>query len=149
MNVEIRIDQDCKEPKIIVCADALTKEVSELVEMLRGLGGEGEKQLIGLREEKLYLLKPENIHTVYTENQKVYARGVDGVFLLRQRLYELETMLAGAGFVRISHSEIVNFNQVESLDMSIVGTITLRLRTGEDCFVSRRFVEKIKRHLGL
>lgn len=149
MKVEIKIDSGCTEPAVIICANALTQQVTDLAELLRDYGVDGSKPLIGLRQEKLYLLQPDDIRVIYTEDQKVYARGDSGTFLLRHRLYELESMLAGAGFVRISHSEIVHFSKVESLDMSISGTITLRLKTGETCFVSRRYVDKIKQYLGL
>lgn len=149
MKVDIELDGGCTEPAVIIRTSAVTPEIANLAELLRNTGKVKRQPLIGMLDEKMYLLAPEDIDTFYAENQKIYARGQGRAYLVRQRLYELEAMLAGDGFVRISHSEIVNFRKVKSLDMSISGTITLRMKSGAACFVSRRYVEKIKRHLGL
>lgn len=52
-------------------------------------------------------------------------------------------------FVRISNSEIVNLKKVKSLDLSFVGTICMELSNGTVSYVSRRYVSKIKKVLGL
>lgn len=68
---------------------------------------------------------------------------------LKFRLYELEKRFAGTQLIRISNSEIVNLQKVESLDFSISGTITLKFDNGEKAFVSRRYIEKIKKYIGM
>ena len=68
---------------------------------------------------------------------------------LRSRLYELEERWKGTSIVRVSHSELVNFDKVKSLDLSITGTISLRLTNGESTYVSRRYMGKIKDYLGI
>lgn len=53
-------------------------------------------------------------------------------------------------FVRISHSEIVNLKQVTALDLSLAGTIKMTLAGGAAvCWVSRRYVPRIRQALGL
>ena len=52
-------------------------------------------------------------------------------------------------FVRISNSEIVNLKKVKSLDLSFAGTICMELSNGDVSYVSRRYVSKIKKILGL
>lgn len=51
--------------------------------------------------------------------------------------------------IRISNSEIVNLKKVKNLDLSFVGTICMELSNGDVSYVSRRYVSKIKRLLGL
>ncbi|MBO6092254.1 MAG: LytTR family transcriptional regulator, partial [Oscillospiraceae bacterium] len=58
--------------------------------------------------------------------------------------YVLEETLHDRGFVRISNSEIVNISQIEKLDMSYAGTIKMFMKNGDETFVSRRYVSKIK-----
>lgn len=72
-----------------------------------------------------------------------------GSFVVRQRLYELEQALAGTRFVRVSNSEIVNLDRVTALDLTLAGTIKMTLEGGTVCWVSRRYVKKIKQALGL
>ena len=55
----------------------------------------------------------------------------------------------GSIFVRISNSEIVNLKKVRSIDLSFVGTICMEMTDGEVSYVSRRYVSKIKKILGL
>jgi DNA-binding LytR/AlgR family response regulator len=86
---------------------------------------------------------------IYTEDGKVFARTENDLYLLRLRLYELEERLDSTIFVRISNSEIVNLKKVKSLDLSFVGTICMELSNGEVSYVSRRYVSKIKKLLGL
>ena len=77
------------------------------------------------------------------------AQTAGGVYDLRERLYELEGKLDRHTFVRISHSEIVNLKKVAALDLSLTGTIRMTLAGGTVCYVSRRYVKKIKEALDL
>ena len=51
------------------------------------------------------------------------------------------------GFVRISNSEIVNSGHIDRLDMSLTGTIKMCMENGDETYVSRRYVSKIKDEL--
>lgn len=72
----------------------------------------------------------------------------EALYQVRLRLYELEERLDNR-FVRISNSEIVNLKKVKSLDLSFVGTICMELSNGEVSYVSRRYVSRMKKILGL
>ena len=73
------------------------------------------------------------------------AQTAQGVFALRQRLYELEERLAPHRFVRISNSEIVNAAMITGMDFSLTGTIRLSLRGGLVTYASRRYVSRIRK----
>ena len=72
-----------------------------------------------------------------------------GEYVLRLRLYELEKRLPSDQFVRISNSEIINLKKVNSFDLSLTGTICVRLSNGTTTYVSRRYVSKLKKILGI
>ena len=105
--------------------------------------------LVGFREDEAVILSQEEIIRAYAEGGKVLAQTPNGVFLLRQRLYELEQRLDDTRFVRISNAEIVNLSWIRGFDLSFAGTICVRLKNGEETYVSRRYVAKIKQVLGL
>ncbi|MBQ5545013.1 MAG: LytTR family transcriptional regulator DNA-binding domain-containing protein, partial [Clostridia bacterium] len=88
-------------------------------------------------------------YRIYAEQQKVLAVTEKGVFQIRMRLYQLEEKLAGRKFVRISNSEIINLKKTAKFDLSIAGTIQVRLKNGQSTYVSRRYVSKIKEILGI
>jgi len=146
LNVEIKIDATYKTPKLVVYTNEVTKEISDLVSKL---SNDTLRLILGFNNGEIFIINPDDVISIYTENQKLLARCAKGVYLLKNRLYELEENPPNSSFVRISNSEIVNFNKVSSLDMSIAGTISLKFINGEKTFVSRRYVEKIKIFLGI
>lgn len=146
MEVEIVIKKELQETKLVIYCNELTKEVQQLVDRL---GTMQFKTVAGIQDENIFLLNPEDIDCFYSENQKVYAKVGQKAFWVKKKLYELEEMLTGTSFVRVSNSCIVNMDQVDRLDISYAGTIELILKTGEREFVSRRYVAKIKKYLGI
>lgn len=146
MQIEIKIDPSCIEPKVIVQAAAMNEELERLVGRLRE---EPRQLLTGSREGRLEVLQPDRIIRAYAAGGKVYAATAEGEYLLRLRLYELENRLDPQRFVRISHSEMVNLDQVRCFDLNLAGTICIRLTDGKVTYVSRRYVSKIKQILGV
>lgn len=146
MQVEIKIDGECKEPRMILITDRMTEELNDLV---RRLSGQMPQMLAGFREETMEILNPAEVLRIYAAAGRVYAVTERGEYTLRRRLYELEERLDGNRFVRISNSEILNLNKVRSFDLSFSGTICVTMSDGSRTYVSRRYVTKIKRILGI
>lgn len=65
------------------------------------------------------------------------------------RLYELEEILAGKDFIRISKSQIANIRKMRSLLPQLNRTILVTLENDEDLSISRRYVKSIKEKLGI
>ena len=107
MQIEIKLDPSCTEPKVTVTAAAMDETVRQIVDRLQ----EAPPQVLtGLREDKWQVLAPEDLIRLYAAAGKVYAVTAQGEYSLRLRLYELEERLDPRRFVRISHSEIVNLD---------------------------------------
>lgn len=146
MQFEIKIDDSCTEPKVVIHTASMTEEVNRIV---RKLSDEGPQVLSGCRNEKIEILQPEDLIRIYAGNGKVFAVTDNGEYALRLRLYEAEKLLDANRFVRISNSEIVNLNKVKNFDLSFTGTICVALENGTKTYVSRRFVSRIKKILGI
>ena len=146
MKIEIKIDEGCKEPKIVILTDRVTDEINESV---KRLSGEQTRMLAGFKDGQATVLEPERIYRVYASNGKVYAEAEGGTYLLRLRLYEAEERLSDRSFVRISGGEVINLKKVRGFDLSFMGTICVSLSNGTVTYVSRRYVSKIKQLLGL
>ena len=144
MQIEIKIDEQCKEPKIIVITDKMTEEVSEI---LKKLSEEREQTIAGFQNDIVEVLEPDSLFRIYASNSKVLTD--HGEYQLRLRLYELEHRLDRRCFVRISNSEIINLKKVKGFDLSFSGTICVMLSNGTVTYVSRRYVAKIKQILGI
>lgn len=146
MRIEIRIDQTCKEPYITVTAPAVTEEIETLI---KKLSQEEASFLPGFCDNGVTMLEPAEIFSVFSSDGKVFAATEKGEFQLRLRLYEAEERLTKKQFVRISQSEIINMKKVKNFDVSLSGTIRVKMKNGTETYVSRRYVTKIKRVLGL
>jgi DNA-binding LytR/AlgR family response regulator len=146
MQIEIRIDPECAEPKIIILTDRMSGEVDELARRL----SEGPPQVLaGFQGDTLKILEQRVIFRVYSQAGKVLAETDSGTYVLHLRLYEAEARLDKSGFVRISNSEIVNLKKVGGFDLSFTGTICVSLSNGTVTYVSRRYVARIKQVLGI
>lgn len=146
MQIEIKMDAAFAEPKVIVLTAEMTEEVTRLVQKLT----ENNPQIIsGSKAERIAVLEQSEMIRIYAANSKVFAVTDSGEYTLRLRLYEVEERLDPNQFVRISGSEIVNLKKVKNFDLSFAGTICVELMNGTSSFVSRRYVSKIKKILGI
>ena len=146
MQIEIKMDENCREPKIIIMTDKMTDEVNDIV---KKLSVEQPQLIAGFKDDSVQVIDPSSIYRVYAQSGKVFAETSKGNYLLRLRLYEVEERLEKLSFVRISNSDIINLKKVKSFDLSFVGTICITLSNGTVTYVSRRTVSKIKKLLGI
>lgn len=146
MQVEIKMDSSCTEPKIIIMAASMTEEVNDILKKL----SEDVPQIIsGSKDGKIEVLEQADLIRIYANSGKVFAVTDKGEYVLRLRLYEMEERLDARWFVRISNSEIINLKKASHFDLSFTGTICVKLSDGTTTYVSRRYVSKIKKILGI
>lgn len=146
MQVDIKIDSSYTEPKIIIMAASMTEEVHTI---LRKLSDDIPQIISGMKDEKIEVLEQTDLIRIYANAGKVFAVTNKGEYTLHHRLYEIEELLSPQQFVRISNSEIINLKKVSHFDLSFTGTICIKLSNGTTSFVSRRYVSKIKKILGI
>lgn len=146
MKVEIKIDDSYIEPKILILTAAMTEDVNLILNKL----SENTPQVIsGCKNEKIEVIEQEDLIRIYAGSGKVFAVTEKGEYTVRFRLYEIEKRLNHNQFVRISNSEIINLKKVNNFDLSFTGTIRVELTNGTATYVSRRYVSKIKKILGI
>ena len=146
MKVELKLDPELREPKILILAGDETEELRRLMEQLEGLRLD---PVPVWREEERLMMAQGDFLRFFADGKGVSAQTADGTYETRLRLYELEERLDPRRFVRISNSEIVNLDRVTALDLSLTGTIRMTLDETVQTYVSRRHVKKIKETLGL
>lgn len=146
MQVEIKLDESCTEPKIVIYTASMSEDVQTIVHTLTD---SPLQILFGKQGEKIQPLIQADLIRVYAAGGKVFAVTDSGEYTLRQRLYELESRLPPSQFVRISNSEIINLRKVDHFDLNFAGTICVKLSDGSTTYVSRRYVSKLKKRLEL
>ncbi len=146
MQVEVQIDASHTEPKIIILAASVTEEVDAI---LKKLSDDVPQIISGSRDGKIEVLEQADLIRLYANAGKVFAVTEKGEYALRLRLYELEERLDAHCFIRISNSEIINLRKVDHFDLSFTGTICVKFTNHATTYVSRRYVSKIKKILGI
>ncbi len=146
MKIELKLDESCTEPRIIIIAKEKTEEIFKIMEILSSNMPPG---IVGFDGSSAILLDPTHIVRIYAAVGKVFAVTEKKEYTLHLRLYEVEEKLNRSSFVRISNSEIINIKRAKKFDLSIAGTICVSLSNGDVSFVSRRYVTKIKKTLGI
>ena len=144
MKVEFNIDKKFEEIIVTISANKVNDEIQNLVNYIENK----EDYFIGVLDDKVCLLNMEDIIRVYVENRKLYAVTVEGRFILRKKLYEMQSMLT-KNFIKISQSEIANVKYIHSLDLGLRGTIVINYKNSDISYVSRRMLKEFKAKLGL
>lgn len=146
MQIEIKTDDSYIEPKIIILTASITEEINNIVQKL---SVDNPRIITGSKNGKIEVLEQNDLIRIFSCNNKVFALTNNGEYLLRFRLYEMEEKLDPSQFVRISNSEIINLKKVKNFDLNFTGTICVKLINGTVTYVSRRYVSKIKKILGV
>ena len=146
MQLEVKIDSPYIEPKVIILTASMTEDVNIILSKLLN---QTPQIISGSKDNKIEVIEQADLIRIYASNGKVIAATRKGEYALRLRLYEIEERLPPHQFVRISNSEIINLKNVNSFDFSLSGTICVKLADGTATYVSRRYVSKLKKILGI
>ena len=122
MKLEINIDPNIKETIIKVFAESMNNDV-KLVQSILELSSVN--RIVGLKNEEILLLEPNDIIRFFTNDKKVFAQTMRDEYLVRLRMYDLEERFRSTTFIRISQGELINLDYVKRLDLSYKGTIAL------------------------
>lgn len=144
MKVELNIDKKFGETIVTISTNKVNDEIQNLVNYIENK----EDYFIGVLGGKVRLLNTEDIIRVYVEDRKVYVVTVEGRFIVRKKLYEVQNTLT-KDFIKISQSEIANIKYIHSLDLGLRGTIVISYKNSDISYVSRRMLKEFKMKLGL
>ena len=132
------------EEEVIVYADC----ENEITRAVKKLFDCSNTPLFGYRDEIAVALNLSDVHCFSVENNHVFAYTQNEKLRMKQRLYQIETILTDQ-FVKINQSCIVNIAKIDRFDASITGTLSVRMQNGYKEYVSRRNIKSVKERLGL
>ena len=144
MKVELNIDKKFGETIVTISTNKVNDEIQNLVNYIENK----EDYFTGISDGKVCLLNLEDIIRIYVEDRKVYVVTIEGKFIIRKKLYEVQSML-NKDFIKISQSEIANVKYIHSLDLELRGTIVINYKNSDISYVSRRMLKEFKMKLGL
>lgn len=146
INVATNISKQYKSIEVIINAPEITEEVTTITNTIMGISN-SIKQIIGKKDNKIYLFTIDEIIYFYSEDKNNYCKTKNGTYKIKEKLYELEEKLNTGNYVRISNSCIINLKYVESFDTNIIGTIEVIFKDGSKEYVSRRRVKDVMKKI--
>ncbi len=149
MKVGINIDHSVEEVEVLITAQEQSRTVNALYEHIVEFDKKSLETLTAYKDDIAKIVNVTDVFRIYTGNQKVYIQTHQGEYAIRYRLYELEAALDKKQFLRISNSEIVNIKKIRDIDLSIIGRICISFADNTQTYVSRRYIPKIKKSLGI
>lgn len=149
MKVGINIDRSVEEVEVLITAQEQSRTVNALYEHIVEFDKKSLETLTAYKDDIAKIVNVTDVFRIYTGNQKVYIQTHQGEYAIRYRLYELEAALDKKQFLRISNSEIVNIKKIRDIDLSIIGRICISFADNTQTYVSRRYIPKIKKSLGI
>lgn len=148
MNIEVatNISKEYKNIKITLQAPELNKEVQNILNNLTTIC-EDKSIIVGNKDNEIFLLKMNDVIYFFSDEKYNYAKTKEGVFKVKDRLYELEEKYSKNKFIRISSAYIININKTKSFDVGQIGSIVAKMEDGKNILVSKRRIREVKEFL--
>ncbi len=145
MKVKLELSDEYTTPYAVIYADKVTDQIQQMMDIL---DADITPVIAFLNEDTVVILKPEEIYMVCIEGGDTIIYGKTQKYRSRKRLYELEQQL-GKRFMQISKSTLVNLDYIDSVESGFNCTLLLKLKNGSKDYVSRTYLPKFKKYLGL
>ncbi|MCW6109474.1 LytTR family DNA-binding domain-containing protein [Clostridium sporogenes] len=146
MKIDIQIDDNSKETRVVIYTSEITEEVQAILNNLKRVQ---QKYILGMKDERIYILNPDEISFFYSEKGKVFAQTYNLVYEIKEKLYKLEENLKGTSFVRISKYAIANVDKIKNLEILFNGNMCINFFDGKQEYISRRYMKKIREYLNI
>ncbi|PIC63219.1 histidine kinase [Sporosarcina sp. P13] len=144
MKVSLNIDRSNVETVVTIECKEMDQSIQELLDYLKGQQIEF---IVGKDGDMQHILKPMEIHYFHTTPDGVTAVTSNGSYVVREKLYELESFLPSGRFIRLSKSVIANLYELSKFEASFNGTLAVYFKSGIKEYVSRTYVNGIKEAL--
>ena len=142
--MEIKIIIDRTKPESVT---VVAHERNQLIDEIERLISENNLELIGYKDNEAQKINLINVSCFISENNKTYALAEERL-QIKLRLYQIEDML-DANFIRINQSCIANIRQIEKVEATFSGFISVIFKNGYRDYISRRNLKNVKERLGV
>lgn len=148
MNIEVatNISKEYENIKITLQAPELNEEVQNILNNLTTIC-EDKNIIVASKDNEIFLLKIKDIIYFFSDEKYNYAKTQEGIFKVKDKMYELEEKYSRNKFIRISSAYIININKTKSFDVSQIGSIIAKMEDGKNILVSKRRIREVKEFL--
>jgi DNA-binding LytR/AlgR family response regulator len=148
MKVQINIIPPEKEEEVQFNVHSTNENITKAIHLLTSQEKEV-KYLLCKKEEKFFKIAIAEIFYLETIDRKVFAYTSKDTFEVSEKLYVLEEQLSGMGMIRVSKSMLLNMDKIYSFYPKLSGNLEALLVNEEKVVISRRYVARLKKELGM
>lgn len=145
MKISIEEIPQGEEEEIIIKCHEMNEEIMTLLHKLKV----SKDRLTGMQGDEIYRIRLKDIYYFDTVDQKSFLYCEDQVYETKLKLYEFEELTAGTQFFRASKSTVINAMKISHIKPSLSGRFEAHMDNGEKLLVSRGYVPRLKKILGL
>lgn len=145
MKVIIEDIKDGEEESLVLKCRELTPQLIHLINSLKI----GKSRFVGIENEQNILIEPELIYYIEAVDNRVFLYTKEKVYSSKYKLYEIEEQFGHTDLFRASKSVILSASKIKSVSPSFSGRFQATLLNGEKVEISRQYVPKLKKLLGI
>ena len=144
MKIVIQDPLPDQEDSVIISVRHITDTITKAINLLKS-----PDNLTVYTDDQTYFLAVDNVFYIESVDLKTFVYAQKAVYRSRLKLYELEEILAGSDFLRISKQILVNVRKIRSVSPAGAGRFQAQLANGEKVIISRQYVSALKERFGL
>ena len=132
--------------KVEVTAPEITEDIQKFLNSISQIAKKKE-EIVATKNNEIFLLKSKNVFYFYSDEKNNFAKTNDGIYKIKERLYELEENLDKKKFIRISNSCIINIDQTKCFDVSQIGSLFAKMQDDTKQEASKRKIKNVMKFL--
>ncbi len=122
------------------------EHIHELIQYLEKL--KSERNIVGYKHKRMYLISIDDIEYIEGFSKECYIHTLDDEYQSEYKLYELEEMLQGTSFIRISKSILVNLCFIDYILTEANMKYGLYMKSHMKLTLNRKYVLAFKQKIG-
>lgn len=147
MKIEMNVSSDITEPYVVIHTGEITPQIQKLAAYIQNMGTAASAAIAVYNEDNIVIVSPEEIYMIVSQGRYVNVYCKDNEYLSKKCLYEFENILQN-NFIRISKTTLVNLQQIKRVEPSFNGMLVV-LKNGRKDYISRKYLPKFKKSLGI
>lgn len=140
MRLIMHEQQDLEKPEVTISYREINDSVKRVADFVRQV----DQTICCRKDNEEYFVPVRDIYYVESVDKKTFIYCEKDVFRSSYKLYELEEILSGAGFVRVSKSTILNIEKLTGVKTIVNSRLEAMLSNGERVCVTRKYLKDIK-----
>ena len=145
MKVKLETGVETEETEVVIRCRTLDEETDRLLSTIRLFAN----TIIGRKESKTFILRPEEICYFDTQENGVLIYTMDSKYETQLKMYEIEERFNSAGFLRVSRYSLINLRMVSYLEPLFNGRMVAVMKNGDKVIITRLYIQALKTRLGM